>query len=108
MLAGGSMMDQDEMSMIQAQTTSSGRGTIVIQKPLSHGVKLNIETDMGAADPNQCMNSITLTKDFQNSHVQYIYQGVHMVSYMQSISESLAAGYSMAFIVSLHAPSPYL
>lgn len=82
MLATGNMMDQDEMSMIQAQTTSSGRSTVVLQKPLGNGLKLNIETDMGAADPQQCMTGVTLTQDFANSHVQYMYQGVHMLSYM--------------------------
>jgi len=72
MLAGGgNMMMEDEMSMIQAQTTSSGRSTVVIQKPIGNGVKLNIETDMGAADPSQCMTGFTLTKDFATSHIQY-------------------------------------
>lgn len=101
MLAGGgNMMMEDEMSMIQAQTTSSGRSTLVIQKPLGAGVKLNIETDMGSTDHAQCMTGVTLTKDFNTSHIQYMYQGVHMLSYMQSISESISAGYSMAFVVS--------
>lgn len=60
---GGSMMDEDAMSMIQAQTTSSGRSTLVVQKPLPYGLKLNIETDMGSADPQQCMTGVTVTKN---------------------------------------------
>lgn len=97
-MAGGQSMMEDEMSMIQASSTSAGRATAVIQKPLPYGCKLSIQTDCGGDDPNVCMSMFTLQKDFANSHIQYQYQGVHMVSYMQSISETLSAGYSMGFV----------
>lgn len=84
--------------MVQCQSSSAGRSTLVAMTPLAYGVRLTLETDLGGPDPNMCMTGITLQKDFQTSHIQYIYQGVHMLNYMQSISESLSAGYSMAFV----------
>jgi len=50
------------------------------------------------SDLSQSMIGLTLQKDFETSHIQYQYQGVHMLSYMQSISESFMAGYSMTWI----------
>ena len=83
MLVGsGNMMMEDELSLVQCQTTSSGRSMLVLQKPLGHGYKVNIETDMGAADAAACMTGVTLTKEYSTSHVQYSYQGAHMLSYM--------------------------
>lgn len=61
---GGNMMMEDEMSMVQCQTSSAGRATLVLQQPLGYGVKLSVETDLGGPDPNSCMTGITLQKDF--------------------------------------------
>lgn len=61
--------------------------------PLGFGTRANIEVDMGSSDIEQCNMAVTLQKDFATSHIQYIYQGVHMLNYMQSISETLSGGY---------------
>jgi len=69
-------------------------------------LNLSLEADVGA-DVNMSMQVITLTKEFETSHLQYMYQGVHQLNYMQSISENLVAGYSMTYVVSNSNCSPY-
>lgn len=69
------------------------------QKPLGYRTNLSLEADVGA-DVNMSMQVVTVTKDFNTSHIQYQYQGVHQLSYMQSITENLIAGYSMTYVVS--------
>jgi hypothetical protein len=39
------------------------------------------------------MMGVQVHKDFGTSHALYHYQGVHMFSYMQSITETLHAGW---------------
>lgn len=68
---GGMMGDDEKMSLIQAQTSTAGRGMVFVQYPLGNGFKLNIENELGGADPQQCMTGFTLTKDFSTSHIQY-------------------------------------
>lgn len=55
---------------------------------------------MGSLDPNMCMTAFTLKKDFKKCHLQYSYQGIHMLNFMQSITKELSAGFSAAYIVS--------
>lgn len=80
-------------------SSSTGRTQIVAQKPLGNRLNLSLEADVGA-DVNMSMQVVTLTKEFDTSHIQYQYQGVHQLSYMQSITENLVAGYSMTYVVS--------
>ena len=100
LIGGGNMMNEDEMQMMQCMSSSAGRKQLVIQKPLSYGIKATIEAEIARDDPNQSGVGLTLQKDFQNSHFNYQFQGMHMFSYMQSITESLHAGWHMVYVVS--------
>jgi hypothetical protein len=100
LIGGGNMMNEDEMQLMQCMSSSAGRKQLVIQKPLSYGIKATIEAEIARDDPNQSGVGLTLQKDFQNSHFNYQFQGMHMFSYMQSITESLHAGWHMVYVVS--------
>ena len=101
MLAGGgNMMNEDEMSFINASSSSGGRLALQIQAPLFAGIKFSSEMDMPAADPAMSMVMVSLQKDFDNCHVQYQYMGISSLSYMQNITDKLVAGFSATLIVS--------
>jgi len=68
--------------------------------PLMQGLKLTTEVDIQEPEtPNMQMTAITLKKDFEYSHVSYQYQGgLHMASYMQSITPKLTSGFNAAYV----------
>lgn len=96
--AGGPMMGEDQMSFINVSTGSSGRLAVQAQKPIGYGIKASTEIEMAGLDPNMCMSTLNLKKDFHNSHLQYQYQGIHMLNYMRSVTDRLTAGVSAAYI----------
>lgn len=100
------MMMEDEMSLMQCVTSTAGRSQVVIQKPLPMQTRMSIEMEIAKDDPNQSMIGLTLHKDFQNCHLNYQNQGVHMLSYMQSISETLHAGWHLTYAAPPMAPAP--
>lgn len=70
---GGSMMDEDSISYINANSNSNGRLALQGQLPLPYGLNLSGEMDMQGAVPEMSMTGISIQKDFSDSHLQYNY-----------------------------------
>ena len=52
LIGGNNMMMEDEMSLMQCMSSSAGRKQIVIQKPLSYGIRATVEAEIARDDPN--------------------------------------------------------
>ena len=63
-------------------------------------LKVNCGLEMASPDPNQAHMAIGCQKDFEFGHLQYSFQGAHMINYMQEINNNIIAGFSMNIIVS--------
>lgn len=105
---GNGMMD-DDMSMCQCMGSTAGRQQVVIQKSLGNGLKLNLENDLSES-PDQCGLGISLNKDMPTANLNYMIQlgggqgAVHLLSYMQAISQRMTAGWSAVYLVSSFIP----
>ena len=98
-VGSGSQMDED-VGFIMANSSSAGRLAIQSQTKLPWDIKGGLQIEMNSPDPNQANFGLTLQKDFNGSHFQYQYQGPHMLSYMQSITKNIIAGFSLNYMVS--------
>jgi len=96
--AGGNMMDEENLLFMNAQSSSSGPLGIQVQAPMPYGIKFTGEFQFQSPDPNMFQQSLSLQKDFANSHLHYAFQGVHILSYMQHVTNQLCCGYQAAYI----------
>lgn len=106
MLAGGgNMMNEDEMSFVNATMGSGGRVNLQGQTPLALGVKLSTEIEMPAPDPNMVFTMFSLQRDFHNCHLQYQYMQAHSISYMQYITDNIVGGFQATYVVRKQLPN---
>jgi hypothetical protein len=80
---------------------SSGRLGMSGQLSLPQQVKATLQIEMMGEDPGMQFAAFMLQKDFSDSHFQYMFQGVHMLSFMQTVNKDFTAGIQGMFIVSI-------
>lgn len=68
------------------------------QLSLPQQVKATLQIEMMGEDPGMQFAAFMLQKDFSDSHFQYMFQGVHMLSFMQTVNKDFTAGIQGMFI----------
>ena len=76
--------------MFQVMSESSGMLMAASEINMPYDCKLSLV--LQAANLSQYMPVLNFQKDFTNSHIRYVYQGIHQFQYMQGITQKLIAG----------------
>jgi hypothetical protein len=100
-LSSQNPMNQDDMSFVSTRSDSTGKLEFSGQYSLGHGVSLRSEGFFMDADIAKSHVQFELMKEFNDSHISYkLGSGTHNLSWMQSITSSLIAGFEMFYIPS--------
>jgi hypothetical protein len=91
-------MNQDEMSFVSTRSDSTGKLEFSGQYSLGHGISLRGEGFFQDADINNSHVQFEVMKEFNDSHISYKFGGTHNLSWMQTLTPSLIAGFEMFYI----------